>query len=225
MLRVNNATRFTEVHQWISNSFNNTYTGTDDDNAAIGAVTEQTENDKYNEQMMIAFNNWYKGKGNFPERDNLQRKGTICKGKRQFAKAKTKVARREMTITTTTKVEATEENNQWFATLADDQATHHHNASTKSHNYNHKGQQGYSPQQQPFGGGKSQGEQFKLQQLQQKEARKVDNHSQTEPIFNILDNYNYDYYNDATSGGLKTKTTTHNTKLKTQHNNHNNKLH
>eukprot|EP00971_Amphidinium_carterae_P080036 1584050-Amphidinium_carterae.1 len=27
----------------------------------IGAVTEETE--KYNEQMMVAFNKWYKGKG------------------------------------------------------------------------------------------------------------------------------------------------------------------
>eukprot|EP00971_Amphidinium_carterae_P111631 2210696-Amphidinium_carterae.3 len=61
MLRVNIATTFTEVHQWISNFFNNTHTGTDDDNAAIGAVTEDTDN--YKEQLMIAFNKWYKGKG------------------------------------------------------------------------------------------------------------------------------------------------------------------
>eukprot|EP00971_Amphidinium_carterae_P338423 6475745-Amphidinium_carterae.1 len=61
MLRMNNATTFTEVHQWISNFFNSTHTGTDDDNAAIGAVTKETGN--YKEQVMIAFNKWYKGKG------------------------------------------------------------------------------------------------------------------------------------------------------------------
>eukprot|EP00971_Amphidinium_carterae_P136490 2704403-Amphidinium_carterae.1 len=37
-LRVDNVTTFTEVHQWISNFFNSTNTGTDDDSAAIGAV-------------------------------------------------------------------------------------------------------------------------------------------------------------------------------------------
>eukprot|EP00971_Amphidinium_carterae_P324619 6451622-Amphidinium_carterae.1 len=55
ILRVINATTFTETHQWISKFFNNTYTGTDDDNAAIGAVAKEA--DKYNEQMTVALNN------------------------------------------------------------------------------------------------------------------------------------------------------------------------
>eukprot|EP00971_Amphidinium_carterae_P079188 1566788-Amphidinium_carterae.1 len=49
ILRANNATTFTEVHKWIINFFNGTCTGTDDDNAAIGAVTDATEEtNKYN---------------------------------------------------------------------------------------------------------------------------------------------------------------------------------
>eukprot|EP00971_Amphidinium_carterae_P064612 1280263-Amphidinium_carterae.2 len=61
MLRVNNTTTFTEVHQWISNFSNSTYRVTEEENGTIGGVTDETE--KYNEQAMIAFNKWYKGKG------------------------------------------------------------------------------------------------------------------------------------------------------------------
>eukprot|EP00971_Amphidinium_carterae_P142901 2831069-Amphidinium_carterae.1 len=41
MLRINEQMTFDEVHQWISNYFNNTYTGADDDKGAIGNISEQ----------------------------------------------------------------------------------------------------------------------------------------------------------------------------------------
>eukprot|EP00971_Amphidinium_carterae_P349795 6491230-Amphidinium_carterae.1 len=50
---------FTEVHQWINNFFNSTYSGTDDEHGIIGALIDnETEdyNDEYNEQYVIAFN-------------------------------------------------------------------------------------------------------------------------------------------------------------------------
>eukprot|EP00971_Amphidinium_carterae_P194976 3868924-Amphidinium_carterae.1 len=43
MLRINQQTTFDEVHQWISNYFNSTYTGTEDDKTAIGNINEETE--------------------------------------------------------------------------------------------------------------------------------------------------------------------------------------
>eukprot|EP00971_Amphidinium_carterae_P120354 2384759-Amphidinium_carterae.2 len=49
------------VHQWISNFFNSTYSGAEDEHGTIGGVNDETE--QYNEQIMMAFNKWYKGKG------------------------------------------------------------------------------------------------------------------------------------------------------------------
>eukprot|EP00971_Amphidinium_carterae_P121568 2407523-Amphidinium_carterae.1 len=41
MLRINQQTTFDEVHQWISNYFNSTYAGADEDKGAIGNINEQ----------------------------------------------------------------------------------------------------------------------------------------------------------------------------------------
>eukprot|EP00971_Amphidinium_carterae_P188249 3736773-Amphidinium_carterae.1 len=60
-------------------------------------------------------------------------------------------------------------------------------------NYNHKGQQGYSLQQQQYGGDKSKGKQFNNYNIYNKGGKKG---GQSRPVFNILDNYNYDYYDD-----------------------------
>eukprot|EP00971_Amphidinium_carterae_P297642 5913458-Amphidinium_carterae.1 len=57
MLRVNNTTTFAEVHQWISNFFSRTCSGTEDEQNPIGGVNN--EEDPY----MIAFNKWKQGKG------------------------------------------------------------------------------------------------------------------------------------------------------------------
>eukprot|EP00971_Amphidinium_carterae_P243149 4828645-Amphidinium_carterae.1 len=62
MLKVSNTTTFAEMRQWINNFFNSTYDGTKDEHGTIGGVNDET--DQYNEQIMIAFNKWYKGKGN-----------------------------------------------------------------------------------------------------------------------------------------------------------------
>eukprot|EP00971_Amphidinium_carterae_P046367 912756-Amphidinium_carterae.1 len=43
MLRINQQTTFDEVHQWISNCFNSTYTGADDDKGQVGNINEKTE--------------------------------------------------------------------------------------------------------------------------------------------------------------------------------------
>eukprot|EP00971_Amphidinium_carterae_P349987 6491328-Amphidinium_carterae.3 len=43
MMRTNGATTFDEVHQWISNYFNSTYTGTEDEKGTIGGVNNYKE--------------------------------------------------------------------------------------------------------------------------------------------------------------------------------------
>eukprot|EP00971_Amphidinium_carterae_P059606 1178606-Amphidinium_carterae.1 len=48
MLRINQQTTFDEVHQWISNYFNSTYTGANDDKGTIGSINE-AENEQYDE--------------------------------------------------------------------------------------------------------------------------------------------------------------------------------
>eukprot|EP00971_Amphidinium_carterae_P016070 316612-Amphidinium_carterae.1 len=52
MLRINQQTTFDEVHQWVSNYFNSTYTGTEDDKTAIGNINEETEKqeDQWNDE-------------------------------------------------------------------------------------------------------------------------------------------------------------------------------
>eukprot|EP00971_Amphidinium_carterae_P156895 3110278-Amphidinium_carterae.2 len=55
MLRVNNTTTFAKVHQWICNFFNSAYSGADTAEDEQGQLEE--------EQYMIAFNKWKKGKG------------------------------------------------------------------------------------------------------------------------------------------------------------------
>eukprot|EP00971_Amphidinium_carterae_P344946 6485646-Amphidinium_carterae.1 len=64
MLRLNNTTTFTEVHQWKNNFFTGTYNGTDDEHRTIGAVIDNETEEYYehNEQILIAFNKWYKNK-------------------------------------------------------------------------------------------------------------------------------------------------------------------
>eukprot|EP00971_Amphidinium_carterae_P019415 382190-Amphidinium_carterae.1 len=146
-LRVNNTTTFTEVHHWISNFFHSTHTGTEDDNAAIGAVTVETE--KYNELMMVAFNNGTKAL----DEDN---------GTKERAQEKTKVAKRETTTTTT----------RW-----------------KRQRKTTNGKQSYPPEQQ-YGDGKSIGKQYNNYNKGGKKRR------QSQQVFNILDSYNYNYYND-----------------------------
>eukprot|EP00971_Amphidinium_carterae_P173917 3447446-Amphidinium_carterae.1 len=136
MQRVNNTTTCTEVRQLINNFFNNTYTGTDDDNAAIGEVTEQTETDKYNEQMMIAFNKRYKGRKRTMGDDNYHNyKGGKDKGKQP------------MVCYTCGRPSHTAP--QCYHTTKG-------KGKGRSHQYNNKGHQAYSPQQQ-YGGGKSKG--------------------------------------------------------------------
>eukprot|EP00971_Amphidinium_carterae_P287984 5716742-Amphidinium_carterae.1 len=54
MLKVNNTTTFTKVHQSISNLFNSTYTHLEDEHGTTGGVNDETE--QHNEQIMIAFN-------------------------------------------------------------------------------------------------------------------------------------------------------------------------
>eukprot|EP00971_Amphidinium_carterae_P086405 1709954-Amphidinium_carterae.1 len=47
MSRINQQTTFDEVHQWISNYFNSTYTGVDEDKGAIGNINEaENENNE-----------------------------------------------------------------------------------------------------------------------------------------------------------------------------------
>eukprot|EP00971_Amphidinium_carterae_P143487 2842876-Amphidinium_carterae.2 len=91
MMRINQATTFDEVHQWISNSFSSTHTGTDDERGAIGGVNnyedknynyedydeEYDENMEYNDddKIMIAFmkgksKGKQKGKGKSKKGDN-----------------------------------------------------------------------------------------------------------------------------------------------------------
>eukprot|EP00971_Amphidinium_carterae_P183083 3632938-Amphidinium_carterae.2 len=53
MLKVNDTTAFAEVHQWISNLFNSTYSGTVDELGTIRGVNNEDEQ----------FNKWMKGKG------------------------------------------------------------------------------------------------------------------------------------------------------------------
>eukprot|EP00971_Amphidinium_carterae_P012707 250389-Amphidinium_carterae.2 len=53
MMRINQATTFDDVHQWISNYFNSTYTGTEGDNRGqVGGVSsyddENYDNGEYN---------------------------------------------------------------------------------------------------------------------------------------------------------------------------------
>eukprot|EP00971_Amphidinium_carterae_P350278 6491466-Amphidinium_carterae.5 len=69
MLRINNTTTFTEVHQWINNFLNSTYSGKNDEHGTIGTViNNETKvynnnyDNEYNEQFVIAFNKWIKGK-------------------------------------------------------------------------------------------------------------------------------------------------------------------
>eukprot|EP00971_Amphidinium_carterae_P059809 1183182-Amphidinium_carterae.1 len=50
-----------DVHQWISNFFNSTYNGTEDDYGTTGGVNNEDE--EHNEYYMIVFNKWMKGKG------------------------------------------------------------------------------------------------------------------------------------------------------------------
>eukprot|EP00971_Amphidinium_carterae_P052991 1043770-Amphidinium_carterae.1 len=48
MLKINQQTTCDEVHQWISNYFNSTYTGADEDKGAVGNINEQ-ETEQYEE--------------------------------------------------------------------------------------------------------------------------------------------------------------------------------
>eukprot|EP00971_Amphidinium_carterae_P138485 2744145-Amphidinium_carterae.1 len=59
-----NKTTFDEVHQWISNYFNSTYTGAEDDKGQIGNINEKTEKQEewYNDE-----NNEYYGYEGFEE--------------------------------------------------------------------------------------------------------------------------------------------------------------
>eukprot|EP00971_Amphidinium_carterae_P349492 6491042-Amphidinium_carterae.3 len=61
MMRINQATTFDEVHQWISNYFNSTYTGTDDGLGTTGGVNNY-EDENYNEENYdeeFEDNAWY----------------------------------------------------------------------------------------------------------------------------------------------------------------------
>eukprot|EP00971_Amphidinium_carterae_P015582 307748-Amphidinium_carterae.4 len=55
------------MHHWISNFFNSTCGGTNNEHGTIGALIDnETEDydDEYKEQYVIAFKKWYNGKGN-----------------------------------------------------------------------------------------------------------------------------------------------------------------
>eukprot|EP00971_Amphidinium_carterae_P009079 179283-Amphidinium_carterae.1 len=96
MLKINQTTTFDEVYQWISNYFNSTYAGADEENGTIGAIndpdeeqyedwSEETEEyyDDYNDEdvkYVIAMLNKGKGKS--------RQKGGKSKGKDQGGKDK-----------------------------------------------------------------------------------------------------------------------------------------
>eukprot|EP00971_Amphidinium_carterae_P154957 3072693-Amphidinium_carterae.1 len=63
MLRINQQTTFDEVHQWISNYFNSTDTGAEDDKAQIGNINEETEK----QEEWYAENNEYYGQESYEE--------------------------------------------------------------------------------------------------------------------------------------------------------------
>eukprot|EP00971_Amphidinium_carterae_P149647 2966982-Amphidinium_carterae.1 len=48
MLRINQTTTFEEVHQWISNYFNSTYSGADEEKGTIGNINDADE-EQYDE--------------------------------------------------------------------------------------------------------------------------------------------------------------------------------
>eukprot|EP00971_Amphidinium_carterae_P131813 2610912-Amphidinium_carterae.1 len=56
-MRVNSTTTFAEVHTWISNYFNNTYSGTDEEQGTIRGVNNDAD------PQMITFKKWKEGKG------------------------------------------------------------------------------------------------------------------------------------------------------------------
>eukprot|EP00971_Amphidinium_carterae_P302765 6015951-Amphidinium_carterae.4 len=104
MMRINQATKFDDVHQWISNYFNSTYIGTDEDNRVqVGGVSnygnENYDNEEYNEEeyddnwdydsndpVTIAFMKG-KARGNGRRKRKRKReKGKGKKGKREKGK-------------------------------------------------------------------------------------------------------------------------------------------
>eukprot|EP00971_Amphidinium_carterae_P171218 3393838-Amphidinium_carterae.1 len=59
MLRINQQTTFEEVHQWISNYLNSTYTGTEDEKSQIGNINEETEEqEEWNNDENYAYNGY-----------------------------------------------------------------------------------------------------------------------------------------------------------------------
>eukprot|EP00971_Amphidinium_carterae_P041753 820348-Amphidinium_carterae.1 len=50
-MRINQATTFDEVHQWISNFFNSTYTGIEEDKGTVGAITNYEEENYENYEV------------------------------------------------------------------------------------------------------------------------------------------------------------------------------
>eukprot|EP00971_Amphidinium_carterae_P292660 5809957-Amphidinium_carterae.1 len=125
IMRINQTTTLDDVHQWISNYFNSTYTGTEGDNrrrGQFGGVSnydnENYDNEEYNEAE-------YDEKLDYDNNDLV----TILrssKAKREDKALKGKVKEKETTET----IAKEKMEGQLHATLAESKDTHRHFATT-----------------------------------------------------------------------------------------------
>eukprot|EP00971_Amphidinium_carterae_P011233 221102-Amphidinium_carterae.5 len=163
--------------RWISNFFNSTYTGTDDDNAAIGAVTEET--DKHNGHMLIAFNDWYesKGKGHWHKGKGKDKGGK--KGDNHYNHATTVQAKKRKVTSGLLRLWTTRSN---ITTLLSKTQGKGKGNKGQSYHYNIRGQQNYQTQEP--GSGKSKGKHYNNYNGYNTRGKK----GGQQQVFDILDN-------------------------------------